>query len=870
VDAISTLGSKAATAAPTVPPLATETSSVLHSSDVGQAEDASTQPTPANGSGAEAAVDTRSQMNEAMSSTADHSHAVLQDPPLREIAGLQIRKISNFKMPKHAQTPLSERNHFQAVPRYAAGVRSVRIEQTKPSEDKDDLAMSKKEQVAMQVQLQQLTEQVKKLQDALEERTRKTTLLPVSRRIRTTNPKAAQVLKRALSQYRTSIQHLVKAAVDLERKMPKSAASIVTLIERRLVAVGRDALIEHDTRILSSLKRYKGGQVIGFAQGESANIDDAMKQYRHFASALADIANALECMASPAVGHIAVMARDRLDAITQEAELENDFRMRDLMTLTNAAPSQKRLPLAANTLPPTPPINAIQDDVAELGTSASTRLKKPGLKNRDSSLQKNKIDQKFTGRTNKERSSMQPQNNTPIRRVWDATTESPGVKHEHDSEELSSHRSGQSGAQSTASEKPTSQQYGHVDKELLKPSRSVPRLSDEASGRSLLDELFPEASTSPPRYAEKQDPYPKLGLPKSIALIHRELVDQPKTLKEQVVESFQNRGEKITVLQLEYCSTELTEMDFRRLIPQGKHIESWNRDGEFYKVIPGRDPLSLERLPFYYLLFKTPESAYAYQNNAARLHKLTALHKPSSIFSAIPAPRGFLEDGEDINKVTSAYLLKPTEHAISLRTIMQPYHPALRALIERGGYNPIVPQVDEKGNRIHKVLMHIEGYEPSVSDLFKIFKRDAYNKGLMLSLRNESLSSIHRLRDIINLKTRMELVSTSNPRAYSHFESSNAPSSRSTKDMRLEFDDPNIAYLMKSGADSDDNDVAKEVNQIVMNRVYNRWIIDFDDEDQARRFAISWHRRVLPNVVYGERTWKDYEEVRMCNCELLW
>jgi hypothetical protein len=55
-----------------------------------------------------------------------------------------------------------------------------------------------------------------------------------------------------------------------------------------------------------------------------------------------------------------------------------------------------------------------------------------------------------------------------------------------------------------------------------------------------------------------------------------------------------------------------------------------------------------------------------------------------------------------------------------------------------------------------------------------------------------------------------------------------------------------------------------------MNRVYNRWIIDFDDEDQARRFAVIWHRRVLPNVTKGDKTWKDYEEVRMCNCEVLW
>jgi hypothetical protein len=140
---------------------------------------------------------------------------------------------------------------------------------------------------------------------------------------------------------------------------------------------------------------------------------------------------------------------------------------------------------------------------------------------------------------------------------------------------------------------------------------------------------------------------------------------------------------------------------------------------------------------------------------------------------------------------------------------------------------------------------------------------------MTLSLRNESLSSVHRLRDVINLKTRMQPISTTNPRAYSHREVNHPPTSTSAN-MKFDFDDPNISAFMRSGMDGDDGDVAKEINQMVMNRVYNRWIIEFDDEDKARRFSTAWHRRVLPNLVKGEKTWKDYEEVRMCNCELLW
>ncbi|KAJ4376437.1 hypothetical protein N0V83_001721 [Neocucurbitaria cava] len=389
------------------------------------------------------------------------------------------------------------------------------------------------------------------------------------------------------------------------------------------------------------------------------------------------------------------------------------------------------------------------------------------------------------------------------------------------------------------------------------PSNPPPQ-HDEVSEQSLLEELFPEVSTRPqPRQSEPRDQYPKLHLPDSPPTIRRVPAEREKTLKEQVVRSFQQKGEQITVLQLAYCSTELTEADFRRLIPKGKHIDSWSREGEFYKVFPGRDPLSLERLPLYYILFKDPESALAYQKNVSRLHKLSALHQPSNIFSAIPPPKGFLEDGEDINSATSLYNLLPTHHHFSLNTLMQPYNPALRALIERGGYQPIMPDVDSAGNKIWKVLMHIEGYEPSLSDLFKIFRRDAYKNGMLLTLRNESSTSIHRLRDMINLKTHAKPMSSVQPRAYGTFDHDTEKSN---------FEDPSIQSFMGS---AEEDSTAKEVNQMVINRLYNRWIIDFSDEAAARRFAVAWHRRVLPDLV-KDRSWKDAEERRICNTEVLW
>jgi hypothetical protein len=390
-------------------------------------------------------------------------------------------------------------------------------------------------------------------------------------------------------------------------------------------------------------------------------------------------------------------------------------------------------------------------------------------------------------------------------------------------------------------------------------SKPTPGTS-ELSEQSLLEELFPEASSTPqPRQPEPSKRYPKLNLPDSMPIVRREFSDRTLSLKEQVVEALQKQGEQITVLQLTNCSTELTEADFRRIIPKSKHIEGWHRDEDLYKIVPGRDPLSLERLPFYYLLFKNAEAALAYQKNASRLHKLSALHQPANIFSAIPPPRGFLEEGEDITAAISSYNLLPTHHPMSLNVLMQPYNPALRNLIERGGYQPIAPAGDEKGNHIWRVLMHIEGYEPTPSDLFKIFSRDAYKHGMILPLRNESQASIHRLRDMINLKMSSKAISSSRPRAYGTFD-------QSTSESEMTYDDPAIESML-GGADEDN---PSQQNQLVMNRVYNRWVLDFEDEDIARRWSVRWHRRMLPELSHTKGAWKDSEEARICNTELLW
>lgn len=360
------------------------------------------------------------------------------------------------------------------------------------------------------------------------------------------------------------------------------------------------------------------------------------------------------------------------------------------------------------------------------------------------------------------------------------------------------------------------------------PSDSILRKEEEpkkipnSDNSSLLEELFPEIVKKEPSTTQKPSEriVPKLDLPD----LPRPVVSLParqKSMRERFTEAFISRGEDITVLKLQHCSTALTEADFRRLIRQGKHIEGWVQGGDIAQVIPGRDPVSLARRPFYWLLFSTHDAAVAYQANANRIHYLAARHTPSSVFSAVPPPPGVLENGEDLHALIQSYTLYPPSLKLPLNMVLQPYEPFLRAVVEQGGYRPIV---DDREEKLHKVLLWIEGQEPHPFTLHNSIQKDGAEKGLIWGIAGAQ-KGIKRLADLTDIQ--------------------------------------------KLSRPSSEPDGQTEIRQEIIDRVYNRWIIEFETERMARRFARAWHRRRLP-IAGDKGDWKDDSTVRMCNTEVLW
>ncbi|OCK86365.1 hypothetical protein K432DRAFT_421107 [Lepidopterella palustris CBS 459.81] len=408
------------------------------------------------------------------------------------------------------------------------------------------------------------------------------------------------------------------------------------------------------------------------------------------------------------------------------------------------------------------------------------------------------------------------------------------------------------------------------------PNPPVPNLDKTKPSLSLLEELFPETvqKESPKTSAPPDREVPRLFLPsqRPIDLPQSGAYRDPRVqMRKAFIEAFESRGEEVTLLVLNKCNISLVESDFKRLIPSGKHIQGWARDGEVMRIIPGRDPRSLARLPFYLLLFKTPSEALAYQANVARIHKLARLHTPSSAISAIPPPPGLIEDGEDLHAVIQNYSLAPPGMMLHLEVVQQPYPPLWREIALQGGYKPIV---DDQGKKLHKVLLHMEGYEVSRLALFLAIRFDAIERGLSSWDLMDGIDSIVKLEDLwgINRPRRNTQHRSCNRDQGGLYVDDNDESDETDTDTDNDTDDPHSQY-----SDMDRLENRPAAKQHAIHRVYNRWVIEFKTQDMAERFARSWHRRLLPlpreereRERMETKSWKEMEAPNVCNTEVLW
>ncbi|USW55697.1 hypothetical protein Slin15195_G090160 [Septoria linicola] len=400
-------------------------------------------------------------------------------------------------------------------------------------------------------------------------------------------------------------------------------------------------------------------------------------------------------------------------------------------------------------------------------------------------------------------------------------------------------------------------------------TQSAALTSDESSKAvsakpSLIEQLFPEETK---RYEEQQRQaareIPQLPLENLAAPGRPPKILRPTRRASEVesVKEWSPRERKAegrlrgimaaepsgtAVLVLRNASKNLTEEDFRRLIPQGKHIEGWTlQDGDVLRVVPGRNMDTLEQQNVYYILFTSQLSAHTYQWHVTRIHKLAALHTPTSNTSPIPPPPGYMIEGLDAHAAIQAYALVPPSQRLELRQLNRPFPPLVQSIVKFEGYRSIVQRPDKLP---FEVRLTMEGPQLQANTIRHIMLETGKQRNLSWSGGDKYNMQI----------TKWEPVVAPKARDISEFAAKNAPGIRDERASDL------------SGRQLSNAQAASEERGARLHRTPPHvFILGFYTEIAAQSFITYWHKRSLelPGKEVAET---DDDLPPIAHVEMLW
>jgi len=297
-----------------------------------------------------------------------------------------------------------------------------------------------------------------------------------------------------------------------------------------------------------------------------------------------------------------------------------------------------------------------------------------------------------------------------------------------------------------------------------------------------------------------------------------------------------------SVLVLLNASKNLTEEDFRRLIPKGQHLDGWRMEqGDILKVIPGRNLATLEQENYYYLVFSSPLSAFVYQGHATRISRLAAQHTPDSLHTALAPTPGFMENGIDVYAAIQSYTLTSSTQTLNLRQLRPPLSPLLSSVIGRGGYSAILDRPDRMP---YEVRLTLEGPQLHTSRIRYIVYESGRERALGWSGGDESNIKISKYEPVPPTRSTLR-GGGSGPR-------------NRTEDSQLLMD-MNKSQVSFPGSEH----VEKKYKQA--NNVY---ILGFHTEHAAQSFIRYWHRKPMDWAKKSVDSEGDLPPI--ANAELLW
>lgn len=359
-------------------------------------------------------------------------------------------------------------------------------------------------------------------------------------------------------------------------------------------------------------------------------------------------------------------------------------------------------------------------------------------------------------------------------------------------------------------------------KTVVQASDSVQNITipeNTNNGQSLYEQLFPEESArADKRHTTQPKAIPRLPINTDSNTPKQ---GRRESKSEQLAKIWdageEDRRVKHHVLVLRSASKSLRPDDFRRALPRGKHLQSWKQRGQYSKVIPDRDPVTLEKTGDYYIVFRNSFAAETFRKHVKRIHELSKSVAVNSILDPLPpmlnGSEGFT--AIEMEQMVRDFSLVPP----SMNLHLEKQHEGLpMAVIEKGGYPQILP-----GKLTPK--------QPQV----------------LLELTNGPMPNYFQLRDAINQDGRRRNLPW--PILAGPFGMRQLNMQRSAR--LSDGDSEHQVAEDQEGNGEDSTDVDSELVRDVKGKLEKpshgqRWIVAFTDMEEAVRFARAWGRRKFP------------------------
>ena len=401
-------------------------------------------------------------------------------------------------------------------------------------------------------------------------------------------------------------------------------------------------------------------------------------------------------------------------------------------------------------------------------------------------------------------------------------------------------------------------------------------VEQEEKDASLYEQLFGTSSSEVEQTISEEEEVPRLPLeePNVYPGSTPEFGPSPaypSSAYKQLLES-EDRAQhqpQISVLVLRNASKHLIEDDFRRLVPQGSHLEGWTLEkGDIIRVIPGRDSATMEQSNFYYLLFSSKLSAFDYQEHATRVYRIVASHTPSSILSPIMPPPGVTARNMDANAAIQSFSLVAPNHPLDLRQLKPPLTPVMQAIVRNRGYPFFVARKDRMP---YEARLTLEGPQVHESAIRHFFMKDGKQRGLSWSGNERSSPIVTKWAHDERKHGHMSAMSRKRDATEWGVNSENAEVNREAHRQKAETvgreSQPDRSVQHKSSDAFDSMDANKEADGWV-SKPQEAFIVGFATERAMQSFVHHWHRRPMETQGFEQDTKSDLPPI--INVEQLW